>query len=180
MGKIYANAGWNFKNSTLLFAMMGTTTATKPSTRAKIRPTKTTFVTVLLLILSISAGVADTLQCLRSILVAIKICAVENIKPIKAQIVASPKFKLVTAPSKMELAKMEMELTMAQNKTFAINKVDAFMGNTFDLSAVIPSRETFVAQNVFVKMLNTSNTKSAKGKSKESPNEFLINDSNNV
>ena len=49
---------------------------------AKKSPTVIVFAIVLLLALSVSASLDATLAWLRSILVAIRICAIENISPI--------------------------------------------------------------------------------------------------
>ena len=109
-----------------------------------------------------------------------KICDIENAKPIKAQISASVHTREVAAANTTALAMIAKELTMPQKSTFAKRSVVALTGNSFAFSAVLPSRVMFVAQKVFVRMLKMRSTKSAKGKFTLNPIAFLIKDSNKV
>ena len=135
-----------------------------PASIAKVNPTVMTFDMVLELCFSISIAERDTFACFISIRVAKKICASENAKPIAQQATPSAVLREVAATNNTVVKMTEMQLTSAQNTTFAKKIFVARKGNVFNFKTLAPSRVTFVEQNVFVSIPKISTIKSANEK----------------
>ena len=67
-----------------------------------------------------------------------------------------------------------------ENNIFERSIDEGFIGNIFALRAAFPSREMFVAQKVFVRMLNTRSTTRVSAISNERPIAFTSSASKRV
>ena len=139
----------------------------------------TILVIVLLFVASVSATVAVNFTFFKSIFVEIKIWANENNSANTQQIKMLCNSISVSTFKSTQLIITDKLLTIPQNKTFASKIVFGFIASDFIFKNELPSREMFVAQNVFVSTVKINKTASVNEKVILMPNEFNINVSNN-